>query len=221
MAVVRLYEGDSRFLSLYMEHVDVPNLGWYRLKAPGQPPWCTLGVADARRILADITTALSYVHGQSVVHNDIKPANILFSRTRGAVLIDFGLSSVVGDRAVSGGSPWYIPPEYMINGNRGAPGDVFALGVVMLFVLGKIPLPDLHPQLNWSIAAVRKGPAAHQNEARNAMLRWLDIVEKAAQELVDPAVLQEVALGALVRPLLFVVPYRLSVAELFQRQGLE
>ncbi|GKT61104.1 hypothetical protein ColTof3_08443 [Colletotrichum tofieldiae] len=45
-----------------------------------------------------------------------------------------------------GGSPWYIPPEDGINGKRGAPGDAFALGVVMLFVL-EIPLPDLRPGL--------------------------------------------------------------------------
>ncbi|GKT50169.1 putative serine/threonine-protein kinase PkwA [Colletotrichum spaethianum] len=88
-----------------------------------------------------MSSAISYFHSQGIVHNDIKPANITFSHTRGAVLIDFGLSSGLKDSAVHvGGSPWYTPhPQHAINGKRGAPGDVFALGVVMLFILRKIP----------------------------------------------------------------------------------
>ncbi|KAJ5000234.1 hypothetical protein K4K48_002966 [Colletotrichum sp. SAR 10_66] len=59
-----------------------------------------------------MSAAVAYVHGQGIVHNDIKPANILFKPSRGAVLIDFGLSSELKDSAVHvGGSPWYIPPE--------------------------------------------------------------------------------------------------------------
>ncbi|KAI8216696.1 hypothetical protein K4K54_012514 [Colletotrichum sp. SAR 10_86] len=73
---------------------------------------CTLNVDEAAQILGDMSAAVAYVHGQGIVHNDIKPANILFKPSRGAVLIDFGLSSELKDTAVHvGGSPWYIPPE--------------------------------------------------------------------------------------------------------------
>ncbi|RYP41521.1 hypothetical protein DL768_010487 [Monosporascus sp. mg162] len=43
---------------------------------------------------------------QKILHNDIKPANILYSRERGAVLIDFGLASYDGEIARAGGTPW-------------------------------------------------------------------------------------------------------------------
>ncbi|KAI8308919.1 hypothetical protein K4K59_009626 [Colletotrichum sp. SAR11_240] len=73
---------------------------------------CTLNVDEASQILGDMSAAVAYVHSQGIVHNDIKPANILFKPSRGAVLIDFGLSSELKDTAVHvGGSPWYIPPD--------------------------------------------------------------------------------------------------------------
>ncbi|KDN72225.1 putative conserved hypothetical protein [Colletotrichum sublineola] len=165
-AIVSLYGANDRFLSLYMEYLDAPNLASYRLHLG----YCTLGVDEAKRILADMSSAISYVHSQGIAHNDIKPANIMFNRIRGVVLIDFGLSSGLNDSTVHvGGSPWYIPPEYAMNGKRGAPGDVFALGVVMLFVLGKVTLPDLRPRLNWMIAD-KKQPKV---QAAFSMLRWL------------------------------------------------
>lgn len=182
--VVRLHEADARFLSLYMEHVDAPALASCRGQDPN--PMCTLGEADALRVMADMTTALLYIHEQGIVHNDIKPANILYSPTRGAVLIDFGLSSELSNktRIHNGGSPWCVPPDYLTTGERGPSGDVFALGVVMLFLLRKLPLPELRsPRLNWIIADVRTPGSGRGEEARESMNRWQEIVRKASQLL--------------------------------------
>ena len=66
---------------------------------------------------------------------------------------DFGLSSEL-KRATR-----YVPPEYATSGKRGAPGDVFALGVRMLFVLGR---------QSWRIADVH-----NRGTARDAMLNWV------------------------------------------------
>ncbi len=49
--------------------------------------------AEALCVLGNIAGALAFVHENGITHNDIKPGNILFSPARGAVLIDFGLSS--------------------------------------------------------------------------------------------------------------------------------
>lgn len=156
-----------------MENIDAPSLEQY--------PCNTLMATGVTRILSDISSALYYMHCNGFAHNDIKPANILFSPARGAVLIDFGLSTELSDERVhNGGTPWYVPPEFLDVGKRGAPGDVFALGVVMLYVLGKIPLPELHvPKLQWRIAEAR----IHQSEAQNTMDSWQTVVRKAADEL--------------------------------------
>ncbi|KAK0741363.1 kinase-like domain-containing protein [Schizothecium vesticola] len=84
-SVVRLYDHDLRFLALYTEIIDPPALDRY--------PCHNMTLADQARVLYDMSTALYYIHYQGFVHNDIKPGNILFSRNRGVVLIDFGLSS--------------------------------------------------------------------------------------------------------------------------------
>lgn len=171
-SVVRLYDHDSRFLALYMENIDAPALDRY--------PCYNMTVTDQARVLHDMSTALYYIHQQGFVHNDIKPGNILFSRNRGAVLIDFGLSSELTDRTVhTGGTPWYIPPEFTGDrGQRGTPGDVFALGVVMLYVLGRLPLPERHPaKLQWNIfESLNLG-----SEAAATMESWIRIVQDASR----------------------------------------
>ncbi|TLD08051.1 hypothetical protein PspLS_12109 [Pyricularia sp. CBS 133598] len=50
-------------------------------------------------VLRDMSTAIFYIYRQKIVHNDIKPDNILYSPTRGAVLIDFGLSTEITGRS--------------------------------------------------------------------------------------------------------------------------
>jgi hypothetical protein len=182
-SIVRLYGGDARFLSLYMEHVDARDLA-------AKGTWRVTGdyfngtYHDARRILHDIASALNYIHGRGLVHNDIKPGNILYSRERGAVLCDLGLSTYAKNPPTTGGTPWYVPPEYIAVKQRGVQSDVWALGVVMLYLIGKTPFPDLrghktHPKyLHWQISKVhqhnrdRTGAA----DAVSSMRRWLNEV---------------------------------------------
>ena len=69
--------------------------------------------SDARTTLGDMSSALEYLSIHGIVHNDKKPANITYSPERGAVLIDFGIATRDGDRRSNGGTPWYLPPEFV------------------------------------------------------------------------------------------------------------
>ncbi|KAK1781987.1 kinase-like domain-containing protein [Copromyces sp. CBS 386.78] len=190
-SIVRLYGGDARFLSLYMEHVDARDLAskgiWRRMendRFAGDR-------SDAKRIVRDIASALHYIHGRGLVHNDIKPANILYSRERGAVLCDLGLSTRARDPPSIGGTPWYIPPEFIALKQRGAPSDVWALGITMLYVMGKIAFPDArgnraHSQhLHWLIAKIHPNPRDRnpQPSAVKHMQKWLGEVNIARAQL--------------------------------------
>ncbi|KAK4151618.1 kinase-like domain-containing protein [Chaetomidium leptoderma] len=176
--IVHLYGGDARYLSLYMEAVDGRDLS-------ARGVWRTSGTdlfsgnrSDAMRILRDISHALHYLHGLRLEHNDIKPGNILYTRERGAVVCDMGLSSERGS-TTGGGTPWYVPPEYIGLRHRGPPSDVWALGVVMLYVIGKISWPDIranegHPRhLYWKIADVNEKAPQPQVAAVSRMRTWL------------------------------------------------
>lgn len=138
---------------------------------------CTLKQEEnAHSVLHDIARALDWIHGSGFLHNDIKPANILYSRDRGAVLIDFGLGTRTSDPTHYGGSPWYLPPEFLASGTRGPPADVFALGVTMVWLLRKCRLPNIEP--SWVIADLRNArglaTAEKRSTAQAAMRAWLD-----------------------------------------------
>ncbi|TLD03090.1 uncharacterized protein PgNI_12574 [Pyricularia grisea] len=121
-SIVRLFDADSRLFALYMEHVKAPSLLHYR-KPTVAGPYCTLSSANISQVLCNTSSTLYYIHSHRIVHNDIKPNNILYSPDRGAVIIDFGLSREIPNSTShtyhTGGTPY-----------RGAPGDVFALGVI-------------------------------------------------------------------------------------------
>ncbi|KAL6807836.1 kinase-like domain-containing protein [Trichoderma sp. SZMC 28013] len=180
-AIASIHGFDARFLALYLEYIDAPSLCSY-IESNGNP-YCILGSADAKRVLLDMTDALNFIHRKGVIHNDIKPSNILYSEERGAVLIDFGCATT--GSVHSSGTRWYIPPEYGGDGTRGAPGDIFALGVVLLFLLRKIPLPELQsPRLVWDIRMLRRR-GQEAPEAAEALDQWESIVGEAAKEVKE------------------------------------
>jgi serine/threonine protein kinase len=94
-----------------------------------------------------IARALEYVHGRGVVHQDIKPTNIMLDESGRPRLIDFGMSrwrhAWSGKRAgPSGGTLAYMAPEQARGESErvGAPSDIFGLGGVLYFLLtGQTP----------------------------------------------------------------------------------
>jgi tRNA A-37 threonylcarbamoyl transferase component Bud32 len=104
-----------------------------RLSRDGRLP-----VGEAVRLLAEITDALAFAHGQGIIHRDIKPENILLEGKH-AVLADFGIARAVlesrtGNRltatGVSVGTPGYMSPEQLSGDPVDARADLYALAVV-------------------------------------------------------------------------------------------
>jgi serine/threonine protein kinase len=112
------------------------------------------------------------------VHNDIKPSNIAYSPRRGAVLLDFGLATRRSDAASRCGSPWYVPPEFRTEHTRGVAGDIWALGVTMLYVLRKTGLPE-RSIAEWFIWDVN----LDGSEAGRRMAKWLETVARPRETL--------------------------------------
>ncbi|KAF3768392.1 hypothetical protein M406DRAFT_71414 [Cryphonectria parasitica EP155] len=178
--IARLLGYDARLHTLYIEFKDLPDLS--------SPAWCTEtgsfkgNYADACRVLADISSALLYLEDKNILHNDIKPGNILYGRDtamcrRGAILIDFGLAQKPGP-IVEGGTPWYVPPEYRIR-RRGYPADIWALGISMLYLIKYIMLPEKQPQFPaWQLAQYHT-----DSRAKKQMNQWLEEVERLRYNL--------------------------------------
>lgn len=91
-----------------------------------------------RQVLRDICAGLKYLHKQNIVHLDIKPENILYSRTQKYKIADLGLSRIAecqaGEDVVEGDSR-YLAPELLNSVGDDLPdltkADIFSLGVTI------------------------------------------------------------------------------------------
>ncbi|MEP6802282.1 MAG: serine/threonine-protein kinase [Acidobacteriota bacterium] len=100
-----------------------------------------LPVGEIASIGAGIAAALHDIHGQHVIHLDLKPSNVMFRESGDAVLIDYGLSRHDGlpdllaeeFRLPLGTGP-YISPEQVLQIRNEPRSDQFALGVLLYFL---------------------------------------------------------------------------------------
>ncbi len=115
-----------------------------------------MGKLDSERakdIFQQIAEALSYSHSKGIIHRDIKPNNIIISKTpSGADLVhvvDFGLAkSLYEDVAnVSGltqtaeacGTPEYMSPEMFLGNEITPQADIYSLGCILFEMLTGSP----------------------------------------------------------------------------------
>jgi len=113
-----------------------------------------LDVDQALRIAAEVGDALDVAHRHGIAHRDLKPGNIMLTKT-GVRLLDFGLAKqrVIGSAtsetmiaaaeppaAVTGrgtilGTLHYMAPEQLKGIDADARSDVYALGIVLYEML--------------------------------------------------------------------------------------
>ncbi len=131
-----------------MEFIDGKTV--YDLLADGKP----LPEKDAVRIVLQCAKALQHAHDQGLIHRDVKPKNLMLTKSVDVKLADMGLAREVGDfvtaTAEAGrayGTPYYISPEQI----RGeitidARADIYGLGATFYhMVTGKVPFDGTTP----------------------------------------------------------------------------
>lgn len=182
--IVELLGADARLYALYLKVLPGKDLSQW----VDTGHFFTCGSeGDANRtilrISCQMTSAVAFLHKQArIVHNDIKPANIVAHLPRGtkvvdAKLIDFGHASVVEATDCPGGTPWYMPFDGP--NNQGPARDCWALGVTLLFVMRAIPLPE-KTQPVWRIDQV-----LHDDIQAQLMRDWLAGIQDRRKELGD------------------------------------
>ena len=102
---------------------------------------------EAIPIFKQALLGLGYAHRSGVIHRDIKPSNIMLN-TQGIVkVMDFGIAKVMGNRGMTRtgtqlGTPYYMPPEVVMNNPVDIRSDVYSLGVTLYEMLSAhVPFP--------------------------------------------------------------------------------
>ena len=109
-----------------------------------------LSPARAIGIATELCAALAALHGQGLVHRDVKPDNVLVCRAADGAervkLVDFGLVKRVGGAGAECssdvvGTPLYLSPEAITAPETvNAKSDLYALGAVLYFLLSGSPV---------------------------------------------------------------------------------
>ncbi|MDK1346187.1 protein kinase [Streptomyces sp. 378] len=95
-------------------------------------------------LLDQLLAGLAAVHAEGVVHRDVKPANVLLEATGTGRprlrLSDFGIAMRLGEPRLTEtnlvvGTPGYLAPEQMMGAEPDFPADLFAVGLVALYLL--------------------------------------------------------------------------------------
>ena len=82
------------------------------------------------KFLIDLCTILEFVHSKNIIHCDIKFSNILISKEGKMYLIDWGISSYIGE-IVDFGTIKYCPLEQIHKEKANVSFDIYAFGIMM------------------------------------------------------------------------------------------
>ena len=88
-------------------------------------------------ILIGIARGMMYLHQHQIVHQDLKPGNILLDENLRPHLTDFGLSKFIGNEkntihSKACGSIFYMAPEVIKEENFNFKADVYSFGIFIL-----------------------------------------------------------------------------------------
>jgi eukaryotic-like serine/threonine-protein kinase len=139
--IVNLYDVGvtaSNDYYIVMEYVDGPTLkDLIRERGP-------LSVKEALDITTQICDALEHAHARQIVHQDIKPHNILLTTSGRVKVTDFGIARAITGNTITLhhdhsvlGSVHYFSPEQARGAPTDAKSDIYSLGVVMYEMLTK------------------------------------------------------------------------------------
>lgn len=129
------------YLYVVTEFVDGQTLAQWMIDNP-KP-----GLETVRGIVDQIARGLGAFHRKEMLHQDLRPENIMIDKTGTVKIIDFGATRVLG--VMEGGSPagleilgtvQYAAPEYFLGEGGSTRSDLFSLGVIAYQMLsGKLP----------------------------------------------------------------------------------
>lgn len=180
-------------LFVVLEHVQGQTLEQWMLDHP-RP-----ALAEVRDIVAQIARGLQAFHHMEMLHQDLRPANIMIDPTGTVKIIDFGAVHVAGlaeaavhqgDAALLG-TVQYTAPELFLGEPATPRSDLFSLGVITYHMLtGRLPYGTQVANLRTRAALRQLRYASALHDASRPIPAWIDaVLERAVHP--DPLKRQE------------------------------
>lgn len=117
--------------AIVMEYIDGTNLVNFLASAPAYE--------QRKAVLLDILDGVDYLHHRGIIHNDLKPDNIIVTGNGAARIIDFGLSASSDSiyRGCIGGTIGFSAPE-ILNGSGPSmtTSDIYSIGRLIEYLFG-------------------------------------------------------------------------------------
>jgi serine/threonine protein phosphatase PrpC len=173
-----------RFLYYVLEHVNGKTLEQW-LDDVG-----TLDLKTVRELVPQIANGLRAFHRLDMLHQDLKPGNIMISHDGVLKIIDFGSTKIAGIADISTpverrellGTKHYTAPEYLLGKPGTSQSDLFSLGCIVYQMLtGKLPYGE-------KLASVRDQRGLNRllyrpvSESISDIPHWVDkAIRKAVQ----------------------------------------
>lgn len=188
-----------RFLYTLTDYVEGETLADWMARNP-RP-----GLDEARGIIEQIVKGLRAFHRNDILHQDLKPSNIMIDRSGTVKIIDFGSVRVAGLEELRGaealpallGTRDYTAPEYLKREPPTPRSDQYSLGVIAYEMLtGSLPYGRGFAQAR-DIAKARYQPSLQHNPD---IPPWMDLA-LARAVAINPAERHE-ALSAFVADLM-------------------
>jgi len=166
------------YLYIVTEFVDGQTLAQWMIDNP-KPELETV-----RGIVEQIAKGLQAFHRMEMLHQDLRPENIMIDGTGTVKIIDFGSTRVAGvmeiatpnERANLLGTAQYTAPEYFLGEAGSTRSDIFSLGVIGYQMLtGKLPYGAQVAKTR-TIAAQRKLRYQSLLDDDSEIPAWIDVV---------------------------------------------
>jgi len=130
------------YLYIVTEYIEGQTLSQWMIDNP------TPDIEEVRNIIEQISKGLRAFHRLEMLHQDIRPNNVMIDKTGTVKIIDFGSTQVSGLREITSplnqqhilGTAQYTAPEYFLGETGTTRSDMFSLGVIAYQMLsGKLP----------------------------------------------------------------------------------
>lgn len=148
--IITIYETgeDDEYFYQAMQLVDGEDLSelLQKLRRHPVPTRRRLPVNQTIRIVSEVLEGLEVAHQEGIIHQDLKPANILLENRSGRALIaDFGIAKAMQiENAAKGltvGTPIYLSPEQALAEDTDRRTDIYSMGITLLEMMaGTLPV---------------------------------------------------------------------------------